>query len=215
MNTGGDYMLKKFRHLIIGFVLGALFFRVIPVGAAIQEYILYKSEVQLTVDGQEYNNPELPILNYKGYNYIPAATFRDICNAIGVDFQWAGQVNQIQLRTGNVPIEPNNVNESEVTNVPETTTIQYDQTTGLPVGAEYIEYGDCEKAVSYNGKIFVSSSDLKWVFRLRWGGMIDTIASYTKDDKKVSIDVTDQSKCFGANSNMYYDIELFNELIGE
>lgn len=100
--------MKKF---ILGFLLGALLFSIVPVSAAIEEYILYKSEAKLIVDGQEYNNPDLPILNYKGYNYIPAATFRNICKAIGVDFQWVGEVKQIQLKTNKVQTSFSNKSE--------------------------------------------------------------------------------------------------------
>lgn len=76
-------MLKKHKQLIIGFLLGALLFSVVPVGATIGEYILKKSTAKLMVDGKEFANKDLPVLNYKGYNYIPAATFREICDTIG------------------------------------------------------------------------------------------------------------------------------------
>ena len=41
------------------------------------------------IDG-ETAKKELPVLNYQGYNYIPAATFREICDTIGVGFEWVG-----------------------------------------------------------------------------------------------------------------------------
>jgi ribosomal protein L33 len=100
-------VLKKNKQLIIGFVLGALIFGIIPVGAVVQDYILKKSETKLMVDGKEFANKELPVLIYKGYNYIPAATFREICDTIEVGFEWIGEKNEIQINTGkNVSISP-------------------------------------------------------------------------------------------------------------
>lgn len=103
--------MKKF---ILGFLCAAVLFSAIPAGAAIQEYILYQSEVKLMVDGAEISNPDLPILVYKGYNYIPAATFRDICSKIGVDFQWIGGVNQIQINTPTIQIASDSTSSAAI-----------------------------------------------------------------------------------------------------
>lgn len=93
-------MFKKHKQLIIGFLLGALLFSIVPVGATVQGYLLKKSSAKLMVDGKEFANKELPVLNYQGYNYIPAAIFRETCNTIGVGFEWAGVKNEIQINTG-------------------------------------------------------------------------------------------------------------------
>ncbi len=92
-------MFKKYKQLIIGFILGVLLFGIVPVGATVQDYILKKSSAKLTVDGKEFGNKELPVLLYKGYNYIPAATFREICDIIGVGFEYVGEKNEIQINT--------------------------------------------------------------------------------------------------------------------
>lgn len=92
-------MFKKYKQLIIGFLLGALVFGIVPVGATVQEYLLKKSDAKLMVDGKEFANKDLPVLNYKGYNYIPAATFREICDTIGVGFEWFGEKKEIQIDT--------------------------------------------------------------------------------------------------------------------
>lgn len=93
-------MFKKHKQLIIGFVLGVLLFSIVPVSATVQEYLLQKSSAKLMVDGIEFSNKELPVLNYKGYNYLPAATFREICDKIGVGFEWVGEKKEIQIETG-------------------------------------------------------------------------------------------------------------------
>lgn len=90
-------MLKKYRQFLVGFLIGALLFGTIPVGAAVQEYILTKSETKIIVDGTEFADDSLPILNYQGYNYIPAAVFKGICVKLGLDFEWAGETNEIKI----------------------------------------------------------------------------------------------------------------------
>lgn len=92
-------MFKKHKQLIIGFLLGALLFGIVPASATVQDYLLKKSDAKLIVDGKEFANKELPVLNYQGYNYIPAATFREICNTIGVGFEWVGEKKEIQITT--------------------------------------------------------------------------------------------------------------------
>lgn len=93
-------MLKKHKQLIIGFLLGALLFGVIPVGAVIQEYVLTKSRVRLVIDGEEFANDDLPILYMEpGYNYLPAAAFRDICSKLDLWFEYVGEKNEIHIET--------------------------------------------------------------------------------------------------------------------
>jgi hypothetical protein len=88
--------MKKF---VLGFLTAALLFSAIPVGAAVQEYILTSTAAKITVDGEEVKNDTLPIMAYQGYNYIPAATFRDICGKIGVGFEWNNELKEIQITT--------------------------------------------------------------------------------------------------------------------
>lgn len=151
--------MKKF---ILGFIVAAilfsLLFSLVPAGAAIQEYVLYKSEAKLMVDGKEYNNPALPILNYKGYNYIPAATFRDICKAIGVDFQWIGEVKQIQIKTNSAAARTGGDSNKETVEggekVREIPTLTYE-------GKTYVELGviNAYHRLSFDKPIFVEKNN--------------------------------------------------------
>lgn len=92
-------MIGKYKHFVIGFLIGAFVFTFIPVSADVQEYILTKSNVKIIVDRTEFTDDTLPILNYKGYNYIPAAVFRGICEKLGLGFDWVGETNEIQIQT--------------------------------------------------------------------------------------------------------------------
>ncbi|HHX60608.1 MAG TPA: hypothetical protein GX707_07835 [Epulopiscium sp.] len=93
-------MLKKNKQLITGFILGAIIFGTMPVQAKVQEYLLQKSTAKVMVDGKEFANKALPVLSYKNSNYIPMATFREICNTIGVGFEWVGESREVQISTG-------------------------------------------------------------------------------------------------------------------
>lgn len=123
-------MLKKYRQFFIGFLISALLFGAIPVGAAVQEYILTKSETKIIVDGTEFADDSLPVLNYKGYNYIPAAVFKGICAKLGLNFEWVGETNEIKIsmREG----------ERAMSETAVSTTVQYTTIDGK----EYINIED-------------------------------------------------------------------------
>lgn len=93
-------MIKKNNQLIVGILIGALLFGVIPVGATVQDYLLQKSTHKIIIDGEEFINNELPVLFMEpGYNYIPAATFREICKVMGISFEFVVEKGEIQIHT--------------------------------------------------------------------------------------------------------------------
>ena len=161
-------MFKKHKQLIIGFVLGALLFSIVPVSATVQEYLLQKSSAKLIVDGMEFANKELPVLNYKGYNYLPAATFREVCNKIGIGSEWIGEKNAIQIDTStksNTAIADREQNSIQVT------TYQKDSFDIL----------------NYNNKEYIAYIDIKdklpdgYKFDYEPGKNIIFIATYERD----------------------------------
>lgn len=103
--------MKKF---ILGFLIGTLIFSIIPVSAAVQEYVLQKSDCKLVINGEEYTNKELPMLNYKGYNYIPADSFKEICKEIGAGFEWVNEAKEIRIDKTKQTVEMEDKNVSEV-----------------------------------------------------------------------------------------------------
>ncbi len=66
--------MKKF---ILGVLVGALLFGILPVSAAIQDYILYKTDYKIFLDGKEYNDKDYPALSYKGKTYMPITVLID------------------------------------------------------------------------------------------------------------------------------------------
>jgi hypothetical protein len=89
--------MKKF---IMGFLTAALLFTAIPVGAAIEEYICYRADYKVMVNGTEYISDDLPILNYKGSTYAP---FRSILEAAGLNVNWNAELRQAEVTIAPVP----------------------------------------------------------------------------------------------------------------
>lgn len=124
--------MKKF---ILGFLVGSLLFATIPVHAAIQEYVAHKADYRVVVNGKEYDNPDLPILNYKGNTYAP---FRSILEAAGLSVNWNNELRQAEVTN----------KESEAGNM---NTIEKDGYKLLVEnGIEYIAIVDI--ALKYDGK---------------------------------------------------------------
>jgi hypothetical protein len=102
-------MFKKFKKIfnkqtVIAFMLGALLFSGIPVMANVTEYIFTQSNCKLIVDGQEYNNPDIPIVLFMkdSSNFAPLAVLRDLCNKLGVPFVYDNATKEIRITTTGV-----------------------------------------------------------------------------------------------------------------
>lgn len=147
-------MFKRYRQFLIGFLIGALLFSTIHVSAAVQEYILTKSETKIIVDGTEFTDDSLPVLNYKGYNYIPAAVFKGICAKLGLSFEWVGEKKEIQIQTGK--------GEKGMATTVKQPTVMY-ETIG---GKEYISAEDlkayCKELYGNKFSVGYGKSDPTW-----------------------------------------------------
>lgn len=101
------------RKFFLGLIVGALIFSIIPVYAAIEEYICYKADYKVVVRGIVYSDPELPILNYKGNTYVP---MRGILEAAGLSVNWNAELGQAEvddLKNNNEFVEKSNKLEIE------------------------------------------------------------------------------------------------------
>jgi len=91
------------KGFMLGFLCAALLFTAIGAGA----YTLVPSSVKLVVDGTEVKDDTLPMLYMEpGYNYVPVATFRSICDKIGAEFQYVGETGTIEIDTKVDAINP-------------------------------------------------------------------------------------------------------------
>lgn len=201
-------MFKKHKQLVIGFLLGALLFSIVPVSATVQEYILHKSTAKVVVDGKEFSNKELPVLNYKGYNYIPASTFREITDAIGVGFEWVGEKNEIQINTNKeVPVQPiKEVNPIEEGKGESMVNVQKDGYDLLVVdGVEYVSLREIgNKHKGYDFRYNPSSNDFNFLFNSD---------PYNKSNSEQIILNNMQIKTFIYNGTTHMEYHLFKENI--
>jgi hypothetical protein len=151
--------MKKYKQLIIGIIIGVVVASIVPVGAAIEGYVLKKSPHKLVVNGEYWQEDTLPMMIYQdGYNYIPAATFRTICENMNIPFAWDGEKEEIQIgetkqgdgETMSEPVLLEIVN----TEVPEGewSRSNYEINTEKKIENYHFEYGD---VAVYNGNIYI------------------------------------------------------------
>lgn len=190
--------MKKF---IMGFLTAALLFTAIPIGAAIEEYICYRADYKVMVNGEQYISNDLPILNYKGSTYAP---FRSILEAAGLNVNWNAELGQAEVTTPNTKEDDN--------------VIEYDATTGLPVGATYTEYNKTKKAVLYNGNTYLSTADLYTIFGIKFKttNVKDGTTTFGNSNGDVVINISDrESMFFNSVGSDYYNVNLFVGITGE
>jgi hypothetical protein len=108
-------------------------------------------------------------------------------------------------------------NESEVKNM--STAIKYDSVTGLPIGAEYVENekdGRMYKTIQYNNKIFISESDMKDIYGIKYIRNLNSLnIVYGNDEQEVTVDFMQRENVLKVNTRGYINIALFNQIIGE
>jgi hypothetical protein len=137
--------------LIVGIIIGTILMLAIPTYAAIQEYILTSTASKITVDGTEIKNDTLPMMSYQGYNYIPAVIFRDICEKIGVGFEWNNEAKEIQIITGDTT-------KSAITTVSTTGAISTKENITNNIPNEYDKNGI--RCIMYEGKEYANFTRL-------------------------------------------------------
>jgi len=109
--------MKSARNAISGIIIGIML--TVTATAAVQEYTLKKSECKLVVDGVEVKG-ELPLLIMDpGYNYIPAAQFRSICDKIGIGFEFDVPTKEVRIETRQAQIETKEVEAVKITETPD------------------------------------------------------------------------------------------------
>ena len=82
------------KSLTIGITLGVTVSIFIPVFATVQQYILTKVNYPILVNGQEYVNEELPVLNWEGNTFIPLRAVGDI---LEVKVNWNEELKRVEI----------------------------------------------------------------------------------------------------------------------
>ncbi|HYE12248.1 MAG TPA: stalk domain-containing protein [Patescibacteria group bacterium] len=172
-------MFYKSKQLLIGFILGALVFTVVPIYAEVKEYVLQLADYKLLVDGTEYNDTEQPLLNYQGSTYIP---LRKVSDILGVQLNWNAKLNQAEI----VKTSVQNSNSSN--NKPkQTIPIPYEKDGVMLVdidGIEHIEIVEINK--------FCTS---EYPFQIDYDTSSNTliITHYNKDKKEQPVVIYKES----------------------
>jgi len=158
--------MKKF---ILGFLCAAMLFTAIPIGAAIQEYALKLSAAKIVVDGSEFKDEKLPVLYLDpGYNYIPAAVFRSICDKIGVGFEYDSATKEIQIDTKAATVNSDTLTTTETDTGGDTVSDKITQTPdGITEfvtfeGKQYIGFIAIRNKLKESGYDFISTVDTIW-----------------------------------------------------
>ena len=96
----------KLKSFIAGFLVCLILLTFVPISAAIQEYVLQKSDCKLYVNSTQYQfSEETPMLNYNGYNYAPLAVLKSVCEQVGAEFYYDNNTKIISI-VASQPQEP-------------------------------------------------------------------------------------------------------------
>lgn len=75
-------------------LVGAILSTVLPISAAVQQYILTPATYPIMVNGKELNDPDFPVLNYNGTTYL---SLRKTAEAVGADLKWNEEERRVEI----------------------------------------------------------------------------------------------------------------------
>ena len=87
-------MLKNIKHIIIGIAIGVSITSIPTFANTVKSYLLTKVSYPIIVNGEEYVNAELPVLNYEGSTYVPLRAVGDL---LGEDVKWNGELGRVEI----------------------------------------------------------------------------------------------------------------------
>ncbi|MDD3267568.1 MAG: stalk domain-containing protein [Burkholderiales bacterium] len=88
-------MFKRYKQIIISFILGALIFGGLPVMASsgVKAINTYYNNIKIIVDDKEVATDDEPFI-YNGKTYVP---IRTISESLGLDVKWDNNSNSVQI----------------------------------------------------------------------------------------------------------------------
>jgi len=200
----------KYRQFVAGFVVCLILLSAIFISGFAEGFTVLPNPYPITLNGAEIT---VEAYNINGFTFLKLA---DVGKAIpGTTVKFNEIDERIEINSAEASL-PEIIDESEVESV--STTIEYDLNTMLPVEAEFVEYKGCDKAVSYNGNIYISRSDLSRKFGIKsvYLNVKAHEETFKKDDSTVVIDLEIvENQFINSVGTPFYNINLFNELIGE
>jgi hypothetical protein len=187
--------MKKIKHMLIGFILGTALCIGLPVFAEALNIVL--NPFPVLINGVE---TEVEGYNINGSTFLKLADFKKA----GLTVKFNETDRQIEITSADSSTAAPSTQQNNISGG--STMIEYDATTGLPVGAEYVEYQGCTTAVEYNGNTFMSRPDLSKCLGISCGGLdVKTqTTTYNNGGESVIIDMTDKSKYFVSKQGTPY-----------
>ncbi len=86
--------LNKIKNITLGIIIGLSIASTHTFAQDIKEYILSKVKYPIIVNGVEYVNDELPILNWNGNTYVPLRAVGDILDA---KVEWNDELKRVEI----------------------------------------------------------------------------------------------------------------------
>lgn len=194
--------MKNHKQFIAGFVTCfiLLSFIFIP-GYAEDALQVMLNPYPIVVNGQIL---QVESYNINGFTFLKLA---DIGTAFNATTKFNETKQQIELTTNSKTVNTSNNKQP--------TIINYDLDSKKPINAELIDYKGC-RALKYENKTFVHIEDL-YILGLV-SKIIDTqerTIVYEKNGKTIIFDRKIPENIIIYLNNFYYNIEVFEELIGD
>jgi hypothetical protein len=115
--------LQKLKYITTGIIIGATVVATPSIASEIKEFLLYKADYKIVVNGKPYVSDELPILNYKGVTYTPLKAIGTLLNS---DVQWNAEIGQVEIGKKVVEkVETTPINSNQSTEKNEKPTNQF------------------------------------------------------------------------------------------
>jgi hypothetical protein len=202
----------KYKQFIVGFVTCVILLSVIFVsGFAEDALTVVLNRFPIFINGQE---EPVEAYNINGFTFLKLADVGKAIPGTTIKFNEIDERIEINIVEASLP---ETMDESEVMSM--STAIEYDSVTGLPVGAEYVENekdGRKYKTIQYNNKIFISESDMKDIYGIKYIRNLNSLnIVYGKDEQEVTVDFMQRENVLKVNTRGYINIALFNQIIGE
>lgn len=116
------------KKIITGIIIGSvLSLSATALAEPIKEYVLTKIKYPVIVDGLDYKNEELPVLNYEGNTYVPLKALGDL---LGVEVKWHEDLRVVEINKNKIEQEVNDKHE----NNKEETKPEIDERQKLKIG---------------------------------------------------------------------------------
>jgi hypothetical protein len=204
--------MKTIRHIIIGIFIGALLSGGVAFAAV--ELNVVPNPFPIFTNNEPAN---IEAYNINGYTYGKwADVVREVNKALGreaLSLKFDEVKSEIHLNVTQDIISAEGANTMSET----TTQIQYDTTTGLPVGAIYIskEKGDIKyQAMGYNDNIYITIKDLMDKFNYKSRNPLATTKElvFEKDGIEYRIQYNDIVNVVSCPNDVYINIKFFAEL---